>query len=94
MAVYEVQSTPAFERSAKQLTKKHVRIADILDAAREVLEQDPSNLSRTHDIKKLTSVPAGQGQWRIRIGNHRMRYDIDGETVVLRSINDRRDAYR
>jgi mRNA-degrading endonuclease RelE of RelBE toxin-antitoxin system len=78
MAFYEVQSTPSFERSAKRLTKQHVRIADTLDFVREVLQQDPFNLSRGHDIKKLNGVKEGQGQWRIRIGDYRLRYDRKG----------------
>lgn len=44
------------------------------------------------DLKKLTNVPAGQ--WRLRIGDYRLRYDIEGQEVWLVSIRHRKDAYR
>jgi mRNA-degrading endonuclease RelE of RelBE toxin-antitoxin system len=36
-----------------------------------------------HRIKKLTNVPAGEGQYRLRSGRFRFRYDVAGREVVL-----------
>ena len=58
-----------------------------------LLEDDPYNQSGRHKIKKLAVVKAGDGQWRIRFGDYRLRYDIVGNDVVLDSFRDRKDAY-
>lgn len=44
-------------------------------------------------IRKLAGVGQGEGQWRIRVGNYRLRYDIIGSDVVLYSFRHRRDVY-
>jgi len=41
---------------------------------------------------KLTSIKIGQ--WRIRIGDYRIRYDIEGNKVILLRILHRKDIYR
>jgi len=41
---------------------------------------------------KLTSIKIGQ--WRIRIGDYRIRYDIEGNRVILLRILHRKDIYR
>jgi len=41
---------------------------------------------------KLTSIEIGK--WRIRIGNYRIRYDIEGNKVILLRILHRKDIYR
>jgi mRNA-degrading endonuclease RelE of RelBE toxin-antitoxin system len=46
-----------------------------------------------HSIKKLTDVEPGEGQWRVRSGAYRLRYDIQDGIVTLHSINHRKDAY-
>ena len=42
--------------------------------------------------RKLEAVEIGQ--WRIRIGDYRFRYDIVGSDVVLHRICHRKDIYR
>jgi mRNA-degrading endonuclease RelE of RelBE toxin-antitoxin system len=77
----------------KRLAKKDPSIPDVFDDLLKILAADPQNASRQHSIKKLTDVEAGEGQWRIRAGVYRLRYDIRGEMVTLHSINHRKDAY-
>jgi mRNA-degrading endonuclease RelE of RelBE toxin-antitoxin system len=36
-----------------------------------------------YPIKKLRSVPAGEGQYRLRSGRFRFRYDIEEREVLL-----------
>ena len=61
----------------------------------EILSTDPYNRTRQHAIKKLEQVPAGDAQYRIRSGRFRLRYDIDGTSVYLKSVSLRReDTYR
>ncbi len=59
-----------------------------------ILRDDPYNITGSHKIKKLAGVDAGDGQWRIRFGDYRVRYDIASGEVVLHSFRDRKEAYR
>jgi mRNA-degrading endonuclease RelE of RelBE toxin-antitoxin system len=58
-----------------------------------ILRRDPHNRSGQHPIKKLTGCKAGEGQWRIRWKEYRLRYDILGSDVVLYSFRHRKEAY-
>jgi mRNA-degrading endonuclease RelE of RelBE toxin-antitoxin system len=94
MAVtFRVFTTAAFDRSIKRLAKKNPDIPDMFEGLVTTLAADPQNTSRKHSIKKLTNVDAGDGQWRIRSGVYRLRYDVQGDVVTLHSINHRKDAY-
>jgi mRNA-degrading endonuclease RelE of RelBE toxin-antitoxin system len=75
------------------LIKGKRQLAQVIRDAKIVLSADPTNTSRQHDIRKLTNVAAGEGQWRIAIGTYRIRYDIVGHDVILHSIRHRREAY-
>ncbi len=92
-APFRVFSTHAFDRSIKRLARKNPDIQNIFDGCVSILETDPHNISRQHNVKKLTTVASGDGQWRIRSGVYRLRYDIEGNRVLLHSINHRKDAY-
>jgi mRNA interferase RelE/StbE len=41
---------------------------------------------------RLTNVPIGQ--WRMRVGDYRLRYDIEANRVLLYRVRHRRDIYR
>ena len=53
------------------------------------LRDDP----RPHGVRKLAGALEG---WRIRVGDHRILYQIDDEaqTVTLVRVKHRREAYR
>lgn len=53
------------------------------------LKEDPHS---SHNVKKLTSVKTGA--FRLRIGDWRLRYDIEGEEIRLHVIRHRKDVYR
>ncbi len=65
----------------------------MLERLRSTLRVDPYNRGRKHSIAKLTGVAEGEGQWRIRVGDYRLRYDIIGRDVVLYSFRHRREVY-
>jgi mRNA-degrading endonuclease RelE of RelBE toxin-antitoxin system len=92
---FRVLTTPAFDRLAKGLTKGHPELPAILRQAVAALALDPLNLRRERQIRKLVGRPAGDGQYRLRIGRWRFRYDVDGQNVVLHHVGLRReDTYR
>ena len=94
MAVlFRVFTTAAFDRSLRKLTKGNPDALETFEHLANVLATDPQNTSRKHNIKKLTNIEPQNGQWRIRSGVYRLRYDIKADIVTLYSIHHRKDAY-
>lgn len=44
----------------------------------------------TGDIKKLQTADT---IYRLRSGNHRILFELDGATIIIRTIRDRKAAY-
>lgn len=87
-------ATAHFERDYRRLLKGHPDLAARFAEAIAALKIDPHNHSRRYPIKKLESVPAGEGQYRLRSGRFRLRYDIQAKTVFLKALSLRReDSY-
>jgi mRNA-degrading endonuclease RelE of RelBE toxin-antitoxin system len=82
---FAVFSTNHFDREYRKLAAKHRDLPTHYAASIAILGIDPYNVSRKHPIKKLEGVSAGQGQWRIRAGRFRFRYDIEYESVYLKA---------
>jgi hypothetical protein len=88
---FPVLLTNHYERLARSLYRGQPKFAAVQSRAIEILEQDPTNRSGSHDIKKLSDVPRGDGQWRIALGRFRFRDDIYGQDVVLKYCGLRRE---
>ena len=81
---FSVLTVPQFDRLLRRLAKRHHELLGLYAQAREILEVDPLNLSRQHNIKKLTNVGAGEGgQYRLALRRFRFRYDVAGREVIL-----------
>lgn len=94
-AEFLVVTTSRFDRELKKLAAKHSDLPDLFRRVIEILKADPFNRSRQHPIKKLEAIPAGEGQYRVRSGRFRFRYDVDEQTVFLKACSLRReDTYR
>jgi len=92
-APFRVLSTPAFERNFRALAKQDTAVAGVLQELIHILSEDPHNRSGRHQIKKLTGLKEGEGQWRLRWRDYRLRYDVVGSDVLLHSFRHRKDAY-
>jgi len=68
-------------------------VADAIEELLAILRCDPYNRNGQHKIKKLAGYKAGEGQWRVRWKEYRLRYDILGSDVVLYSFRHRKDPY-
>ncbi len=90
---FRVVTTHAFEREFRKTSKGNVALAEALEELLGILREDPYNRSGQHRIKKLVGLKLGEGQWRIRWREYRLRYDIFAEEVVLHSFRNRREAY-
>ena len=80
---YQVLHTPTFRRTFDKLdglTQR--RVLQVLHK----LEENPYIGLKLKDVEI--------GQWRLRVGDYRIRYDIDGDKVVLHLVKHRRDIYR
>ena len=90
---FRVRITSRFRRDAQKLLKQHPELVGMLEQLQEMLAAAPYNRSHEHDIKKLSGLVKGEGQWRVRVGDYRVRYDIAGNDVVLYSFRHRREVY-
>ncbi len=90
---FRVLATPGYQRDVRNATKRHAALLSTIARLHAILSEDPYNASRRHDIKKLAGVKMGEGQWRIRAGVYRLRYDISDNDVVLYSFRQRKEAY-
>ena len=94
-AQFSVRTTPKFDRLLKKLARHHSDVPDHFAQALNILAGDPYNTSRRHAIKKLEGVRPGEGQYRLRAGRFRFRYDISNQEVWLVYCGLRReDTYR
>ncbi len=91
---YRVIVLPGLEREVRRLRKRLPHVHERLLEAVELLETDPFNLEGRANIRKLVDVPAGEGQFRMRLGDYRLRYDVIGDEVILHSMQPRGKAYR
>ena len=92
---FRVLVTPHFERLFRKLNKRHPELSSTHQKAISILRADPHNRSRSHAIKKLEGTTPGEGQYRLRLGRWRFRYDIIGPDVVLHYCGLRREeTYR
>jgi len=90
---FRVFTTPAFEREFRAISRKDSILVRGLEELIEMLSNDPHNRSGRHQIKKLAGLKPGEGQWRVRWRDYRLRYDIHESEVVLHSFRHRKDAY-
>ena len=76
MKAFTVVTTPLFDRLLTKLTQHHPELPEILETAIAILKTDPYNITRSHPVRKLRGVKPGAGQYRLRAGRWRFRYDI------------------
>ncbi len=88
---YHIIASAMFEKKYKKLLVRDGGMREFFASALAQLERDPKTLRST---KKLVGMVDGNGEWRIRMGVYRMRYDINGDTVVLHTIGLRKDIYK
>ena len=88
---FTIAAASRFEREFWKLARRYEELLETYERAISILKIDPYNRSRSHPIKKLTDVSPGNGQYRIRLGRWRLRYDIEGHTVRLKYCGLRRE---
>jgi len=91
MTAFLVFTTSRFDRELKKLATRHPELPEHYRGILAVIKQDPYNSSRRYPINKLQGVQADDGQYRIRAGRFRFRYDIEGEPVCLKACSLRRE---
>ena len=89
---FSIRTTPRFDRLLKRLNRQQPSLTARFEEALGILKTDPYNRSRQHPIKKLQGVQPGEGQYRLRLGRFRFRYDIWGQEVELSHCGLRREG--
>ena|ERR1700693_5442731 len=94
--LFPVRTVSQFDRLLRRLSDQHPELSDLYAVALRILESDPLNLSRQHNIKKLKGVGLGEsGQYRLSLRRFRFRYDVSAREVVLYYCGLRREeTYR
>jgi mRNA-degrading endonuclease RelE of RelBE toxin-antitoxin system len=92
---YKLEVTAKCRRLIEDLQSASFEFADYYQEALVFFQTDPYNRSRIHNVKKLINVPKESGEFRLRIGRWRFRYDIEAKKVILYYCGLRReDTYR
>ena len=76
----------AIHRSANPATRQNLN--DALTRLEESPYPLPNPLGSPDAVRRLSS-----GDWRIRVGNYRIRYRIDGDSVVITRVAHRSEVY-
>jgi addiction module RelE/StbE family toxin len=80
---FQLVPTKTFLKDLKKIDAKlKRRIAKALDN----LQENP------FQGKKLAAIEIGK--WRIRIGDYRIRYDVESHFIILYTIRHRKDIYK
>ena len=80
---YQLVPTKTFLKDLKRVDPKlEKKISKLLD----------SLLKNPFQGKKLTAIEIGK--FRFRIGDYRIRYDVEGNLIILYTIRHRKDAYK
>jgi mRNA-degrading endonuclease RelE of RelBE toxin-antitoxin system len=90
---FRIVYTTAFKRDIKSFIGRNKDGYRQFIKLLELLHEDPYNVTRKKNIKKLAGTAPGDGQWRIRSGKYRLRYDIFEKDVILYSFSHRKEAY-
>ena len=90
-AEFSILTTRHFDRTYGKLVRHHSQLPERYKEIVSILQTDPYNRTRSHHIKKLEGIPPGDGQYRIRAGRFRFRYDIQGSIVYLNGCALRRE---
>ena len=82
----------AIIRSSNPATRRNLN--DALTRLEENPYPLPNPAGSQDAVRRLHNVadPAS-GEWRIRVGNYRMRYRIDGDSVVVTRVAHRSEVY-
>ena len=84
--IYEVTLAPA---AARQLRKFDPQVRRRVQAAIELLADDPRPPTATRLV-------GGAGEWRVRTGDYRIIYEIEGNRLLVLVLNlgHRREIYQ
>jgi mRNA interferase RelE/StbE len=86
--VYEVEISSAAERDLEKIPKED--ILSRIDSSIQALKENP------HPPHQSRKLEGSKNQWRIRIGEYRIVYEIDkkNHVVTILKIGLRKDIYR
>jgi mRNA-degrading endonuclease RelE of RelBE toxin-antitoxin system len=86
---YEIIKAPEVDQDLKRLSA-HVR-AEVSDAIEIHLRHEPTKTSKSR-IKRLRGL--SRPQYRLRVGEVRVFYDVEGRSVQILAVVSKPDAAR
>lgn len=80
---YKIIPTKTFLKDLKKIDNK---------VAESVLKKLDDLKTNPYIGLKLTNISIAQ--WRVRVGNYRIRYDIEDDQIILKMIRHRNNIYQ
>jgi mRNA interferase RelE/StbE len=88
VAAYEIEFTGSAERAFRKLP---FEVQRRFSRAFELLRQDPRHRRPGCDVRLLSGAA---NAWRLRVGDYRGIYGIEGRKIVFTRFGHRGDVYR
>ena len=79
--------TPQFRKDLKKIPHTILTVADVV-----IISLRSNPLDPKFDIKKLVNFKPAM--WRLRIGQYRLVYSFDKQSLILHRFRHRKDIYR
>ena len=81
--LYNITFKPQSLKDGKKISKKELeRIFEKIEALKE---------NMLGDVKHLTNT---KPEYRLRVGDYRVLFEVEGEVIVIYRIRHRKDIYR
>ena len=80
--LYHVEILPTARRDLREMPSR--------DAERVLARLDRLSEGLSGDVKRLQGFTIG---YRLRVGDYRVLFDLDGERVLVQRVRHRREAY-
>jgi len=75
------------DKAIKDLSKIHKALAQKILSKIEALEAFP----QVPNLKRLTNF---EPPYRLRVGNYRVLFDVEGDTLTVYRVKHRKESYR
>ncbi len=70
---------------------KDLKALPVVERRRVVAKAEALQADLAGDVKKLTNFTP---EYRLRVGNYRVLFEVEGATVVIYRVLHRKDAYK
>ena len=85
----KTQYLPSFLKDLKAL-----KSTPVFESIRSLVFEEIPNASSLEDLKNLKKLKGYENAYRIRVGDYRIGFFLEGETITFVRVLNRKDIYR